>query len=358
MKNTTRFIALTVASLMLATCGNCGPTQQENVYARPLKNMVTQSIVPGFVRFETEAKGFETDAASFCTAPDETKLATLQARFRTLSLAWNEVVFYRFGPLDDDLIFPAIIFIESMRQRGTDYTETVRDGVTTAISGTTAMDDAFFTALTFNKVGLLALEVLVFEESSSAHAQAPTAIVAEYVAQPRKCEYLRGVAKLLTTRATRVRSGWDTAYADTGKPYAELFQGETLPDGNEPTGTLINGAVQHLEYLKKRKLDGTLDNRLSNTFFENNGKMLEALQQAMSQDGAADDFGLFDLMVQRGQTEAFDIVNGDFTTTRADAAAKSQPQLSVSVGVLEQHFRNSVPDAVGIDLGLNFTDGD
>lgn len=358
MKPTLRFAALSLAMLSLATCGNCDPAPQEDPFARPLKAIITQSIVPGFVRFEDEAKSLETQVATFCAAPDEAGLGLVQARWRSLTLAWNGVVFYRFGPLDDDLIFPAIIFIESMRQRGTDYTETVREELSAALVGTASLDDAFFKALTFNKVGLLALEVLIFEESSAAHAQTPAAIVAEYVAQPRKCEYLKGVAKLLTTRATQVRAGWDTAYADTGKPYAELFTGQTLPDGNEPVPTLINGVVQHLEYLKKRKLDVTPDAKLSGTFFENNLEMVKQLEQAMSQDGAADDFGLFDLMAERGSTDALMTVQQDFVTARTDAEAKSLTAMSTSIGTLEQHFRNVVPGALGIDLGLNFTDGD
>ncbi len=183
-------------------------------------------------------------------------------------------------------------------------------------------------------------------------------MVAEYVAQPRKCEYLRGVAKLLTARATQVRSAWDTTYADTGKPYAELFQGETLPDGNEPIVAFIDGAVQHLEYLKKRKLDATPDARLAGTFFEHNLEMLGQLEQAMSQDGAADDFGLFDLMAERGEGDALETVQRGFATARADAEAKSRSQLSTSVGALEQHFRTVVPGALDVDLGLNFTDSD
>ncbi len=165
MKPMLRLTAMSLASLSLVTCGNCESPPPENIFARPLKNTVTQSIVPGFARFEDEAKALEASIASLCAAPDEAGLAALQARWRSLALAWNGVVFYRFGPLDDDLIFPAVIFIESMRQRGIDYTETVRESATAAVAGTTPLDDAFFDALTFNKVGLLALEVLVFEES-------------------------------------------------------------------------------------------------------------------------------------------------------------------------------------------------
>lgn len=358
MKTMLRLAAVAGLALTLVVLANCQTTPKENLYARPLKNTVTNSIVPGFVRFEAQALGLETDAAAFCAAPDEAKLATLQTRWKTLARSWNGVAFYKFGPLDDDLIFPAIIFIESMRQNGTDYTQTAREAVTAALSGSAPLNDAYFDALTFNKVGLLALEVLVFEESSSSHSQLAADVVAEYVAQPRKCEYLRGVAKLLATRATTVRAAWNTAYADTGKPYAELFQGETLPDGNEPAGSLINGAVQHLEYLKKRKLDGTLDARLSGTFYENTLEMLTQLQQAMSQDGLPDDFGLFDLMAARNQQAALDTVTRHFATAKADAEATSQAQLSTSVGVLEQDFRTTVPDAVDINLGLNFTDGD
>ncbi|MBL8956852.1 MAG: hypothetical protein JNK82_39125 [Myxococcaceae bacterium] len=116
--------------------------------------------------------------------------------------------------------------------------------------------------------------------------------------------------------------------------------------------------VQRLEYVKKRKLDAIPDARLSGAFWANQSAMLENVQAVMTQDGQADDFGLFDLMNERGQSAALATVTASFEKVRGDATAMNQAATSTSMGALEQNFRNEVPDALGVDLGLHFSDGD
>ncbi|MBL8956853.1 MAG: hypothetical protein JNK82_39130 [Myxococcaceae bacterium] len=137
-----------MAALLAVTCTT---KPQTNPWERPLKNTVTQRIVPALVTFETDAVALETKSDAFCVAPTSAVgLTELRAQWRTVSLSWNRVAIYRFGPLFDDLIFPAVIFIESMRQRGTDYTDTVREAVVAALTGSMPLDAAYFDGLTFN----------------------------------------------------------------------------------------------------------------------------------------------------------------------------------------------------------------
>ena len=107
---------------------------------------------------------------------------------------WYRLSIYNFGPLDDDLIFPAYTFIDSLRLRGTDYTGTVRSEITADISGDFSLDDDYYALKTFNKVGLLALESVIFETASSEHSQVSENIIAEYQDQSRKCDVLKGLA--------------------------------------------------------------------------------------------------------------------------------------------------------------------
>ncbi|MBV1858398.1 MAG: hypothetical protein KUG77_08295, partial [Nannocystaceae bacterium] len=164
--------------------------------AEIMRDTVQTTIVPHMLVFSEDAQDMRADVETFCVAPSADGLQGLQTRWRSLSEAWSAVAPYNLGPLDDDVITPKMIFIESMRQRGTDYTQTVRDGVVRGIEGTDTLDLAYFDRQTFDEVGLLALEVLVFEDSREGNSTDVADVLADFAASPRKCDALRGVSEL------------------------------------------------------------------------------------------------------------------------------------------------------------------
>ena len=334
------------------TSGPTGPTGPE-----VMQNTVDNTIVPGFVAFDEAAQGMRAEVDGFCGAPSTTSLASLQGGWRTLSLSWNAVAAYNLGPLDDDAITPRIIFIESMRQRGTDYTDTVREAYAAALSSGATLDAAYFDALTFNEVGMLALEVLIFEDSRAGHSQLPEDIVADFAAEPRKCEYLRGVADLLAQDASEVRSAWTVSFQGA-EPFRDTMLESKLPDGREPIAALLVALQQHFDYIQVRKLQGTLDAQLSGAFYPNVNAALLALEALLEQPTPEEAVGIFDFMLAKDLQSDVDLVRANLAAAKAAAAAEDRDGLTTAIGLLDGNLKREIPDGLGVDLGINFTDGD
>ncbi|MCR9164392.1 MAG: imelysin family protein [Nannocystaceae bacterium] len=325
--------------------------------AEIMRDTVETSIVPGVQAFSAEANAMLSDAEAFCGAPTAEGLGQLQTRWLSLSEAWNGIAAYNFGPLDDDVIVPKIIFVESMRQRGTDYTQTVRDGIVRGLGSDETLDVAYFDRQTFDEVGMLALEVLVFEDSREGNSTDPADVLADYVGSPRKCDFLRGVAGLLAADAAEVEFGWTTEFDGSAEPFAETMTKPTLDDGSEPVVALLIALQQHVDYIKVRKLEGILDARLSGHFYPNVLATLDSMETLLAQP-SEDSFGLLERMEATGNTAEVELVSDNFAAARAAAMAQERETLAAALGRLDGNLKREIPDALGVDLGLTFTDGD
>jgi len=325
--------------------------------AEIMRDTVQTTVVPQMAAFDTAAQAMVTDVDSFCAAPSPDGLVGVQTRWRSLSEAWSAVAPYNLGPLDDDVITPKIIFIESMRQRGTDFTQTVRDGIVRGIEGTETLDLDYFDTQTFDEVGLLALEVLVFEDSAQGNSTDPADVLADFEATPRKCEALRGLSELLASCAATVHSGWTESFADTGEPFAETMAGPELADGTEPVVALLVVLQEHLDYIKVRKLEGILDAQLSGHFYLNVLATLEAMDELLTQP-REESFGLLERMEATGNTAEVAVVRANFDAAEQAAMDEDRDALATAIGLLDGNLKREVPDALGVELGLTFTDGD
>lgn len=341
----------------LAGCETEAPAPTGPTGPEVMQSTVDYTIVPAFVGFREAAEGLRAEVDVFCAAPDGPGLELVQADWRTLSSAWNTVAAYNLGPLDDDVVTPRILFIESMRQRGIDYTDTVREAYAAALSTDATLDAAYFDALTFNQVGLLALEVLVFEDARAGHSQLPDDVVADYLAEPRKCGYLRGVADLLVEDARTVETGWTESFLG-GEPFRDAMLGTSLPDGREPIVGLLIALQQHLDYVKVRKLEGTLDAQLSGNFYPNLTATLIALEALLEQPAPDEAVGIFDFMLAKGLDEDVELVRTNLATAKQAALAEDRTALTAAIALLDGNLKREIPDGLGVELGINFSDGD
>ncbi|MEO1233888.1 MAG: imelysin family protein, partial [Myxococcota bacterium] len=227
--------------LWLAACGGDDGTTTPPAPSLlgPLEATMDATILPALDQMATEATAARTAAEAMCSAPDEARLTALQDSWRDLYEAYNRAGAYGFGPLDDDPIVPRIYFIDPMRQRGTDYTETVRATLTQALTDPTMLTADDVDALTFNRVGLIALEVLSFEATTSSQSTAAANIVAQ-LGDADACTYLTGVARGLESRSQAVAEEWKTPSAD-GPSFRDRMATANLPDGSDPVATLLLG---------------------------------------------------------------------------------------------------------------------
>lgn len=339
----------------LACGGDADNGESQGDLGVALANTVDQVIVPDFQALAIRSEALASNVEDFCAAPGVERLEAMQADWRTITTTWSGAAAYFVGPLDDDIITPSIYFIESMRQRGIDYTDTVREATEEALSGTEPITQEGVQQLTFDEVGLLALEVLLFEDTTEQHSTQVADIVADYVSRPRKCDYLDAMTSRFVDRVQRVRDGWLVGFGPTDEPYRDLLIEGRLPDGGEPVPELMLAVINHLTYVERRKLNGILDAQISGTFFANQAALLREVEAFLS---AGDGYGFFDVMTDRGFEGDVEAIRRDLGLGIDAAEIRSRDQLAAIVASLAAELRQVIPSALGVDLGIDFSDGD
>ncbi|MBX2811055.1 MAG: hypothetical protein KTR25_04575 [Myxococcales bacterium] len=318
-----------------------------------LSYAVERWVVPSVRTFEGQADQYSEQAERFCNEPTEGRLERLQDEWRNLSLAWNEMVLFNLGPLDDDLITPKIIRIESKRQRGRDYTETVREEVRRVVEGTFPLDTEYFAKLNFTKSGLLALELLSFDGGLTETSTDTTVLISGFQDTPRRCELLLGIAENVRRCAKEVLSGWEEDFS--GEPFQDTLRSGELPDGTNSVAKLIIVAQEHVDYVKQRKIQGVADAQLSGLFYGNMGANISSLRELLY----TEPYSFVDHMRTRGfDEEAQSIASALELVESAIEAQLASGPLVAAFETLENGLKNDLPRGLGVELGINFSDGD
>jgi len=361
-RSATLTTVLSTSCLFAVACGGegGGKASARTNLQPALAASVDGTVVDAFVTFTTSAGELESKIAAFCEARTESSLSEAQQQWRDTTEHWNRAALYNLGPLDDDIIVPSILFVESMRQRGTDFTNTVEDAIERDLSSEATLDAAFFEALNFREVGLLALEVLLFQDTTPDHSIALVDVVADFDARARKCAYTEGMAALMKRRAQHIEDGWTTSFLDTGRSFRDLLIEGELRNGAEPVPELLRAIIRHVEYLRRRKLQAQPDAQLAGSFFDNIRAGIGAIRTFFSTDTGVTVEGRTFFAAMEANGFASDVALLNAVLDRADAAAEEENQTAAAVAFsdLELTLRREVPIALRVDLGLTFTDGD
>lgn len=354
------FLFILLSLLVLINCGgtreNDPVVASDSNLALAIEAAVDKKIVPTVEGFVVESNQLNATAGSFCTVPDAESLTALQERWKSLSLQWYKLAIYNFGPLNDDQIFPKINFIDSLRLRGTNYLETVRTEVNDNMAGTHALDEAFFDQQSFQKVGLLALESLVFETAASEHSKISEDIIAEYANSSRKCEILKGLSRQIVKHAEYIQIGWKSDHKASGKPFRSIFLNNEIDDGTPSLTRLIARVQEHLDYLQKRRV-ATTAAQISGSSWDNISASIDEVEELLAGTDEAN-FSFFNLMSSGGFQNSVESVKENITRVRQDIQNRDAAALEVSLGKLDGNFKREIPDGLEIQLGINFTDGD
>ena len=358
-------IMLPLLLLLLAGCVNKDiGTEPEDSFADELaialEQAVDHSVLAAVEAFALEAAVLSDISEDYCGLLNESNLSVLQQQWRSLFSQWYKLSIYNFGPLNDDIVFPPYTFIDSLRLRGSNYLETVRSDIAADITGVDTLDDDYFAAKTFNKVGLLALESAIFETSTAEYSQAGADIIAEYQLQPRKCEVLRGLAAKIVERADYVQAGWLLAHKNSNNPYRTLFLNNQLDDSSKPMTQLVVAVQEFLDYLQARDVVNTAAvvsgyawEAIAATIDE-----VESLLQGQAQGSDETSSSLFDLMIASGNQNAVDSVKGSIAQVRSAIISEDAAMLEIALGYLDGNFKREIPDSLEVELGINFSDGD
>lgn len=335
-------------ALLFSACGeqhdraNEGPSAVDVFVA----GIADEQILDDLKRFSSDTKTLRQRAEDFCEDPGDQTLATLREQWTKAAGAWYRVQLFNFGPADADPVFPLFTFIDSLRLRGTDYTDSVMSTLEAWRTSDDELDAEFFAEQRFNDVGLLALELALYgsEEPLSA-----------FLETPRRCDILIGLATSLERRATQLREGWTEDYNGTGTPFVELLLEDELPNGRQPLAQLVLSGQDYLHYLHDRgvvKLAG----RASDSSWLLVGNALDAIEDLLAVDHGGG--SLFEWMERLGHASAVEKVSGDLAAARDALKARAVEDFEAALALLDGDFKREVPDALGIELGLTLTDGD
>ena len=352
-------------TFLLTACG--GSSSSLTTYNSELNiataEVIDKSIIPAASRFQSQVMQLVNVSEWFCGVENTTaeNLTVLQEQWKASNQAWFQLLPYRFGPLVNSELFPTYTYIDSYRLRGTNYTSTVRNKIDSLLADNNEIDEATFSNLSFQFVGLLALEISVFEDAANQSAT-PADIVSEYLANPRKCQLLSGFSKELLRRADIILAGWNTDYRNTGKSYRDLLVNNQLEAVlNDETGESaiekITVSVQEFyDYVGLRDL--TLDTaQLSGDIWQAIGASLAGTEELIS--GVETTNISFNRIMKNNRFEqTIVLLENNMQALQTALDEKNTIDMKAAAKVLDGNFKREIPDALDINLGLNFSDGD
>lgn len=309
---------------------------------------VDQVILPDLKLWQQQSQQFYEASQNFCKAPNQASFQLLKNRYEELSYAWNRSIVFDFGPLRDNLFFPKIHFIESSRQRGTDYSNSIKTHIKQRLSDEIALDEAYFEKLKFTLVGMPALEVLLYEQT------AEESVVS--FQQARKCQLLTGTAKLNAAAADYVVEGWETPREGVTLSYREQFISNQLPDGEKSLTKLIFGMQDYLRYIKQRKLNTKTDSALSGLSYHNLRAGLNATEAAFTINHSG--YSVYDYLIKADEASVANTFVAEIKAALGAIEQQNIEEIKAHYSVLIKLLEKEVPEALGVNLGLNFVDGD
>ena len=349
----------TALSLLLISCGgerqNDAAVLTEGSLTLAVSQLAENTILPAVDGFASAAADLDNSAADFCAAINETQLSALQSQWKTTTAAWYRLLPFNFGPLNDDAVFPPYQYIDSYRLNGNNYLATVRSAMDSWLASGDELDADFFNSRTFQYVGLLPLEVAVFE-TAAAQSTSATDIVSEYTAQSRKCDILTGLTGALLEKAEYVQDGWRVAYIDSTTPYLTMFQQDDLPDGSAALSTLLTAVQEYLDYLPKRNVV-TTSASLSGDIWNQVDDSIAVIRELLNGTDTST-VTLFGLMTSSGNSTSVATVTANLDQADDDIDDEDATSFNATSALLDGNFKREIPDSLDVSLGINFTDGD
>ncbi len=347
---------ITVISLV-----SCGTTQTKlEISPTGLQQVVSHTadivIIPNIQSWQQSSKVFHGSVQQFCQAPNTPKLKQLQTDWKQLSLKWNQTIMFDFGPLRDNLFLAKVNFVEPMRQRGKNYDSTVRSRLNQRLNDTKKLDRAYFAKLNFNLVGISALEQMVFSDFITKKTDSK-AIVTNYRNNTRSCALLIGISELNLDNASYVMAGWQkSGDMPGGSSYRDLFASGSLMNGEKSLTKLVFSMQDYLRYIKQRKLDGRLDATYSGMTFKNMEAGLEAIESVFTAKGTA--LSLQKYLQASGKQKVAEAFLNTLNIAKKQAQSKDREAMKPTYSKLIKMLEKDIPKGLGVDFGMNFTDGD
>lgn len=221
--------ALSIALLAALGCSGSGSGSgfDQTELVESVGNTV---IIPAYQAFADETAILVTEAESFCAAPSESSLESLQTQWRATRGAWKINAFLEFGPWRDQpwRLGPFIDFFP------------VREGT---ITGNLASDEPFtidrVRGLGASSRGLASMEFLIFNTDGLSTAFAEF----EGDTGEQRCGYVAALAQDLDVNANAMVDAWSA-------------------DGDDYLGSLLDSGTEDAPFMSIRAVTNELLTRM------------------------------------------------------------------------------------------------
>jgi predicted lipoprotein len=362
-----------VVSLLLTACGSDSSTTSKVLGSEAdlaAYQVAKNTIVPAVNGFQAQAQLLDTQAELFCSTANTTQanLLSLQLQWKETAKAWYQLLPFKFGPveggLDINLVEPVYAYIDYFRfNKGSDLTSSVRTQMKEWVDGPTpsSITDAFIAGKSASLVGFLPLEVTIFETTDT-QSSVITDVLTEFSTASRKCQLLNALTNQLLVQANIIQSSWQSNYANTGKSYLDLLvnneleNAEVNDDGKSAISKVTVSVQDYFDYLKNRDVTQSTG-QISNSIWQSVDASVESVEQVLAGTESTT-LSLYQIMMNNGNDTDIAVIKQNITTLKATIAEQNSIDFKAAAGVLDGNFKREIPDAIGVSLGLNFSDGD
>lgn len=350
--------ALTALALLTSLSVACATEDPDRNDPKKLKAALLASLkaetVPAFLRFQTASRTLSEKSVIFCGELTTKSLAAVQDSFREWNLAWNAVRPYNFGPFANNVIAPRMNYFEYTRNaHGRDWSATVR----ASILENRDKEEPFKEITPNAKVlGLTAIEMLLFETTDTSTSTDADAVLSDFKTHVGKCEYLTYVTHKVHVLAAETYEAWVTKSDESSLSFLDRMMLDRLETGDAPIAKLLMAFSEDLDYVKRRKLQGTRDAQLSGGFCDNVSSTLNAMEHFFAAEG-----GLYARAIARDFPKNVSLTEAAFKKAKEAAGQKDCPNdaLVAAIGSLEGFVKRTMPDGLGVQMPVvNLSDGD
>ena len=333
----------------------------ETTQAQALESTLKQIIQPAFADFHTKAQALQQTAKQFTQQTNAENLENVRNAWKALSLSWNQVRLYRFGPLVGKDLTPVAYYFDSSLLKGKDFSKAIHQDIRLVIKQAEMDTEKLVQALAkknFKVQGLNALEILLFDEAYPLNVYQENAHLATY---------LLAHAKVLTQRAQLLNEKWHE------EKYINLLLGEA----KNAEIKFFNALWDSFTFTQKRRLnylfkkDKAFPHRLETWRSQFTKQNLSAWVQALKTsfqtksktgyyavlDASGYATGEFFISQLDKLQETIDTLPHSLSETLQTEPERVK-QIEAALSTAMETYARDVLGILEVDLGFNFNDGD
>lgn len=359
-----------MGSTLLVGCGSESSTSSKTLGSEAdtaAVQVADYTIIPAVTNFYSQAQTLDNTAESFCSSITQENLTALQNQWKETAKAWYQVLPFKFGPmvggLDANIIEPIYASIDYFRfNKGVDRTSKVETKIKDWVEGSDTITDTLILNQSAFYSGFLPLEVTIFQTTDDTPLTTLASVSAEFTSEPRKCQVLTGLTNKLIATAGEIKDGWQVDYAGTGKSYRDMLANDELEeaevnDSGDSAISKVTVSVQdYFDYLKNRDVTESTG-QISDSIWQSVEASLLSVDDVLI--GTSDTtLSLEAIMKNNGFISSVSLVQANMDTLRTAIDEENTTDFKAAAGILDGNFKRDVPDALGVSLGLNFSDGD